>query len=159
MYNCVYSPSISCRCLLSLFNLSNGIFFYFLFFFFWNKNSIRKHEYEFIITITIEFCESLQSKLSSSELLMLFQQTSNHSATGSAAFPYYLEKPSNVILRILKANISDELYKYVIKTIKHRCHDVHLGWRRQVKWKAMIRKWCNPYLTKTGKPGKYFFPR
>ena len=36
-----------------------------------DNNSIRKHEYEFITTITIEFGESLQSKLSTSELLML----------------------------------------------------------------------------------------
>ena len=63
MYSCIYSQSISCRRLLSLFSLSSGINV-----FVWHISSIRKHEYEPIVTITIQFCESLQSKLSSSEL-------------------------------------------------------------------------------------------
>ena len=55
-----------CRGLLSLFILSNCINV-----FVWQNNSIWKHEYEFTTTITIEFGESLQSKQSSSELIML----------------------------------------------------------------------------------------
>ena len=66
MYNFIYSQTISCRRLLSLFWLSmciNG--------FVWHNSSIRKHEYESITPITIQFGESLQSKLSFSELLLL----------------------------------------------------------------------------------------
>ena len=39
--------------------------------FVWHNSSIRKHDYETITTITIQFGESLQSKLSFSELLLL----------------------------------------------------------------------------------------
>ena len=39
--------------------------------FVWHNSSIRKHEYEYITTITIQFGESFQFKLSSSELLVL----------------------------------------------------------------------------------------
>ena len=46
-------------------------FFFFFFFLVWHNSSIRKHEYESITTITIQFGESLQSNLSSSELLLL----------------------------------------------------------------------------------------
>ena len=60
-------------CLLSLFSLSNCING-----FVWHNNSIRKQEFEFIITITIEFGESLQSKLSSSELLILLHTSIVH---------------------------------------------------------------------------------
>ena len=60
-------------CLLSLFSLSNCING-----FVWHNNSIRKHEFEFITTITIEFGESLQSKLSSSELLILLHTSIVH---------------------------------------------------------------------------------
>ena len=63
MCNCIYSQSVSCRRLLSIFSLSSSINV-----FVWHNSSIRKHEYESITTITIQFCESLQSKLSSSEL-------------------------------------------------------------------------------------------
>ena len=57
---------ISCRRLLTLFSISNCIIV-----FVWHNSSIRKHEYESITKITIQFDESLQSKLSSSELLLL----------------------------------------------------------------------------------------
>ena len=60
MYNFNYSQSISCRRLLS----------FFLNVFVWHNSSIIKHEYEAITTITIQFVESLQSKLSSSVLLL-----------------------------------------------------------------------------------------
>ena len=45
--HCIYSQPISCRCSLSLFSLSNCINV-----FVWHNNSIRKHEYKFITTIT-----------------------------------------------------------------------------------------------------------
>ena len=66
MYNCIYSQSVSCRRLLSLFILSNCLNV-----FVWHNSSIRKNKYESITKITIQFGESLQSKLSSSELLLL----------------------------------------------------------------------------------------
>ena len=56
--------------LVYLFSLSNCINV-----FVWHNSSIRKHEYESITTITIQFGESLQSKLSSSELLLLHTST------------------------------------------------------------------------------------
>ena len=64
MYNCIYSQSISCRRLLSLFSLSNCINA-----FVWHNNCIRKHEYEFITTITIEFGEFIQYKLILKQIL------------------------------------------------------------------------------------------
>ena len=54
--HCIYSQSISCRRSLSLFSLSNCMNV-----FIWHNNSIRKYEYEFITTITIQFGESFQS--------------------------------------------------------------------------------------------------
>ena len=51
--HCIYSQSIPCRRSLSLFSLSNCING-----FIWYNNSIRKYEYEFITTITIQFGES-----------------------------------------------------------------------------------------------------
>ena len=63
---CIYSQSISYRRLLSLFSLSNCINV-----FVWHNSSFRKHEYESVTTITIQFGESLLSKPSSSELLLL----------------------------------------------------------------------------------------
>ena len=63
--HCIYSKSISCRRSLSLFSLSNCINV-----FVWYNNSIRKHEYEFITTITIQFGKPFQSELSSSDFLM-----------------------------------------------------------------------------------------
>ena len=53
---CIYNQPVSCRCSLSLFSLSNCINV-----FVWHNNSIRKHEYKFITTITIQFGESFQS--------------------------------------------------------------------------------------------------
>ena len=52
--------------LVYLFSLSNCINV-----FVWHNSSIRNHEYESITTITIQFGESLQFKLSLSELLLL----------------------------------------------------------------------------------------
>ena len=57
----MYNQSISCRRLLS--NFINV--------FVWLNSSIRKHKYGSIVTITIQFGEPLQSKLSFSELLLL----------------------------------------------------------------------------------------
>ena len=52
----LYLQSISCRCTLSLFGISNCINV-----FVWHNNSIRKHECKFITIITIQFGEFFHS--------------------------------------------------------------------------------------------------
>ena len=47
------------------------VYLVFQFAFVWHNSSIRKHEYESITPVTIQFGESLQSNLSSSELLLV----------------------------------------------------------------------------------------
>ena len=71
----IYGQLISYSCLhvLGLFSLSNCINV-----FVWHNNYIRKHEYAFVTTITIDFGGSPQSKLSSSELLMLLYTSIGH---------------------------------------------------------------------------------